>query len=213
MTMRRTAIASVAFLSLGAACERTSPPAVPAPAPIESAAPVVTPPAPPPKLVALEALDTRDTRKPVPLIPMMADHQKQNMRDHLVAVQEMIAALAADDFAAVERASARIGSSPQMAQMCSHMGMGAPGFTDQALGFHQTADTIAAAAKTKNKKAVLTALGNTLATCTACHATWKQDVVDEKAWSEATKTAAPSGDAMQRQHEMMMKVMSGQQPH
>lgn len=197
---------------LVSACQQTVAPA-PAPAAPPPAAPAapVTPPAPPPKLAALDALDAMDTRKPVPLIPMMAQHQKQNMRDHLQAVQEMVVALAADDFAAVQKASARIGSSPEMAMMCSHMGMGAPGFTDQALGFHQTADTIAVAAKKKDRKAVLRALGETLATCTACHATWKQDVVDEKAWSEATKSAPPSADdAMQRQHEMMMKTMSGQ---
>jgi hypothetical protein len=193
---------------LPSACQQAAAPA--APPPVAPAAPV-TPPAPPPRLAALEALDAMDTRKPVPLTPMMAQHQKQNMRDHLQAVQEMVVALAADDFAGVEKASARIGSSPQMAMMCNHMGMGAPGFSDQALGFHQTADTIAVAAKKKNRKAVLTALGQTLATCTACHATWKQEVVDEKTWSDATKSAPPSADeAMQRQHEMMMKVLSGQ---
>lgn len=192
---------------VASACQQPLPPPAPAPPP------VVTPPAPPPKLAALEALDNMDARKPVPLIPMMAQHQKQNMRDHLEAVQEMVVALAADDFAAVEKASGRIGSSPQMAQMCTHMGLGAPGFTEQALGFHQTADAIAVAAKKKDRKAVLRALGQTLSTCTACHATWKQDVVDEQTWSDATKTAAPSADeAMRHQHEMMMKVMSGQPP-
>ncbi|MEW6435240.1 MAG: hypothetical protein AB1730_27410 [Myxococcota bacterium] len=190
------------------------PQAVPPQAPQPTPPPVVTPAAPPPKLAALDALDAPDTRKPVPLIPMMAQHQKQNMRDHLQAVQEMVVALAADHFAPVEQASARIGSSPQMAMMCNHMGQGAPGFTDQALAFHQTADTIAAAKKKRDRKGVLTALGQTLATCTACHATWKQDVVDEKTWSEASKSAPPSADeAMQRQHQMMLKVMSGQQPH
>lgn len=167
-------------------------------------------PAPSPHVVSVDAIDPR---KPVPLLPMMAQHQKQNMRDHLAAVQESLAALAIDDFAAVEAASARLGSSPQMAMMCTHMGAGAPGFTEQALGFHQTADTIALAAKKKDRQAVLTALSNTLATCTACHATWKQQVVDEQTWSEKTKTAAPTADeAMQRQHQMMMKVMNGQQP-
>jgi len=35
-----------------------------------------------------------DKRTPVPLTPMMANHQKSNLRDHLVAVQEIGAALA-----------------------------------------------------------------------------------------------------------------------
>ncbi|MDP1917162.1 MAG: hypothetical protein Q8L14_13055 [Myxococcales bacterium] len=207
MSPRLSALSLSLVLS---ACQRAEPPAPAAPPVVPAAAPtsVVDP-----RVAAFDALDAMDTRKPVPLIPMMAHHQKQNMRDHLVAVQEIVVALAADDFAAVETANARIAPSPQMAQMCNHMGMGAPGFSDQALGFHQTADSIGAAAKKKDRKAVLDALGKTLATCTACHAAWKQAVVDEKTWSAASKVAAPSGDdAMQRQHEMMQRVTKQQTP-
>jgi hypothetical protein len=194
-------------------CQRVEPtsPGVSAPAlaPRTSA----PPPAPDPRLTALDALDTMDARKPVPLIPMMAHHQKQNMRDHLLAVQEIVVAVANDDFAAVERSATRIATSPQMSQMCNHMGAGAPGFSAQALGFHQTADAIGSAAARRNRKAVLTALGATLATCTACHETWKQSVVDERTWSATSKAAAPSADeAMRHQHELMMKVMGQQAP-
>ena len=193
---------------LAASCQRT----VEAP-PVRVEVP--PPPAPPdPAVLAHRALDGMDTRKPVPLLPMMAQHQKQNMRDHLVAVQEIVLAAASDDFAAIEKATTRIGTSPQMAQMCTHMGAGAPGFTEQALGFHRTADSIAAAAAKKDRKAVLAALGKTLATCTGCHATWKQAVVDEQAFSAAAKTAAPSADeAMRHQHEMMQREMLRQAPH
>ena len=45
----------------------------------------------PPSAAAL--LDSMDTRVPVPLLPMMANHQKQNMRDHLHAVQEIVGAV------------------------------------------------------------------------------------------------------------------------
>jgi hypothetical protein len=127
-----------------------------------------------------------DTRKPLPLLPMMAAHQKQQMREHLVAVQDILLAANADDFAAVEKAAARIGYSPQMGQMCSHMGAAAPGFTDQALAFHHTADTIGEAAKRKDRPAVLAALGETLKTCNGCHATWRQEVVDEATWNRLT---------------------------
>ena len=88
-----------------------------------------------------------DTRVAVPLLPMMANHQKQNMRDHLLAVQEIILAAGRQDFAGVEKAASRIGYSPQMGQMCTHMGAGATGFTEQALAFHHTADAIGAAAQ------------------------------------------------------------------
>lgn len=110
---------------------------------------------------------------------MMAHHQKQNMRDHLVAVQEIVAALARDDFAAIEKAATRIGLSDGMEAMCTHMGAGAPGFTEQALSFHRAADAIAVAARDKDRARTLDALGTTLQICTGCHATFKQQIVDE----------------------------------
>ena len=145
---------------------------------------------------AEKKLASLGARVPVPLLPHMANHQKQNMRDHLLAVQEIVAATANGDFGAVEIAVERIGFSEEMGQMCNHMGAGAPGFTEQALQFHHTADTIAAAARLRDSAAVLQALGRTLATCTACHATFRQSVVDQAAWSSRpTKTPpeAPVG--------------------
>jgi hypothetical protein len=141
---------------------------------------------------AQRTLDATDTRTPVPLLPMMADHQKRNMRDHLLAVQEIVVALATDDFAAIERSVGRIGYSEQMGQMCAHMGAGAPGFTDKALEFHRTADTITEAARARDRARVLSALGATLQTCTGCHATFRQQIVDEATWNRITGTPVPS---------------------
>jgi hypothetical protein len=124
---------------------------------------------------------------------MMANHQRQNMRDHLAAVQEIVAAVAAKDFSGVEKAAVRIGFSEQMGMMCQHMGAGAPGFTEAALGFHHTADSISSAAKRKDAEQVLSALSATLSTCTSCHSTFKEKVVDDSTWSSITKQAAPSG--------------------
>lgn len=169
----------ICVLSL-AACSRNS-----QPEPAEK----VTSPIAPVRASAADALDTMDTRTPVPLLPMMANHQKQNMREHLVAVQEIVAALAADDFAGVEKAASRIGFSEQMGQMCTHMGAGAKGFTEQALTFHRTADKISVAAREHNKSAVLAELSATLQTCTSCHATWKQRLVDESTWTSITSSA------------------------
>jgi len=131
-------------------------------------------------------LASMDTRTPVPLLPMMANHQKQNMRDHLVAVQEITAGVAANDFAAIEQGAKRIGFSEQMGAMCKHMGSGAAGFTDRALAFHHTADGIGEAAKRKDMKAVLAKLNETLTACTSCHATYKQQVVDAATWTSLT---------------------------
>jgi hypothetical protein len=116
---------------------------------------------------------------------MMANHQKQNMREHLVAVQQIVAAVGANDFAAIEKAASRLGYSEQMGQMCTHMGAGAPGFTEQAVAFHHTADGIGAAARAQDQAAVLLALDQTMRACTSCHATFKQQVVDDAAWSGA----------------------------
>lgn len=124
-----------------------------------------------------EALDKLDQRRPVPLLPMMAKHQKENMREHLQAVQEVVAAAAVDDFDRVAAAGKRMGFSESMGRMCEHMGAGAPGFTEQALAFHHTADEIATAASNRSGPDILLALSNTLRACTNCHATFKQQVV------------------------------------
>jgi hypothetical protein len=130
-----------------------------------------------------------DERLPVPLLPPMAAHQKQSMRDHLVAVQEVVTALSLADFSGVENAAERLGFSQSMGQMCTHMGAGAPGFAEQAIAFHHTADRIGAAARARDGSGVLVALGTTLQACTSCHAAWKQQVVDESTWQRLA--AAP----------------------
>ena len=184
--MSRAVLVLIPIVAVLAACSRESPPAPAATSSVTAA---------PSAASAADALDRMDTRAPVPLLPMMANHQKQNMRDHLVAVQEIVAAIATDDFAGVERAAGRIGFSEQMGQTCTHMGAGAPGFTEQALNFHHTADRISAAARDRDRARVLTELGATLQTCTSCHAAWKQQVVDEPTWTRLTSSAPPTHGA------------------
>lgn len=123
-----------------------------------------------------------DARKPLPLPAMMAEHQKQNMREHLAAVQAIVAAVGHDDMESVSTGAARIGYSEAMGQMCDHMGAAAPGFTTMALTFHHTADTIGEAARRGDRAGVLTALDQTLQACVRCHATYRQEVVDEETW-------------------------------
>ncbi|HEY8926716.1 MAG TPA: cytochrome c [Polyangia bacterium] len=123
----------------------------------------------------------------------MAQRQKENMREHLLAVQDIALAASRSDFAAIEQAASKLGLSPGMERMCNHMGMGAPGFTDQALAFHRSADEIAAAAREHSSAAVMKALGSTLQLCTGCHAAFRQQVVDEATWTRLTATAAPTG--------------------
>ncbi|MBK8012029.1 MAG: cytochrome c [Deltaproteobacteria bacterium] len=83
-------------------------------------------------------------------------------------------------------ASALIESSPQMQQMCQHMGAGAHGFTEMALDFHRRADAIGVAARAHDVAAVLRATSNTLESCTGCHAAFRQDVVSATEWQQRT---------------------------
>ena len=148
-------------------------------------------------IAAQATLDAMDRRTPVPLLPMMANHQKQNMRDHLLVVQEIIAAVAAKDFDAVQSSVSRIGYSEQMGRMCEHMGAGAPGFTELALQFHHTADRIGDAARAHDSDGTLKALGDTLAMCTSCHRTYRQQVVDDAAWTTLAN-APPRASSVSR---------------
>lgn len=133
---------------------------------------------------------TDDMRKPLPLPEMMAAHQKENMREHLAAVQGIIAALGRDDMDGVAKASARLGYSEATGQMCEHLGAAAPGFTTMALSFHHTADTIGEAARRGDRAGVLTALDRTLQACVGCHSTYRQQVVDDATWKRLTAEAA-----------------------
>jgi hypothetical protein len=141
---------------------------------------------------AAETLDRIDLRAPVPMLPMMAKRQKENMRDHLLVVREIVVALVSDDFATIERAAQRIGFSEDQRQMCTQMGAAAPGFTEQALAFHHMIDRVAVAARERDRVGVLEQLGATLEICTACHSTWKQQVVDEATWERLASTGPSS---------------------
>jgi cytochrome c556 len=163
--MRRSLVLLAASLvCAGAGCERRR---------SEPATKTTSPAAAAPKL---------DGRRSLPLLPAMAEEQRQNMRGHLEAIQQVVAGLAAGDFAAVEAASKRIGSSPQMHAMCARLAAGSSEFQSQAMNFHRTADSIGEAARGRDSTRTLAALSRTLVTCTACHATFRQEVVDESTW-------------------------------
>lgn len=186
---RLSTLSFAAWLSLLGACDAQQAP----PTPSASASASVPSPASAAAVgnasAAHEQLAKMDPRRPVPLQPMMAWHQKQNMMEHLVAVQRITEALSREDWDGVAEAAKLIESSPRMQQMCRHMGSGAEGFTELALDFHRRADAIGVAAKAKDGKAVLQATSNTLQACTSCHAAYRQDVVDAATWEARTGAA------------------------
>ncbi len=192
-TISRAAAASLFAAAM--ACQPTpaAPPAPPA-SPAQPSPTHTTGSAPSASACApFEDLNAMDTRTPVPLQPMMAWHQKQNMMEHLVAIQRVTDALSREDWGGVAEAAELIESSPQMETMCRHMGSGAPGFTELALEFHRAADAIAPAAAQEDTAAVLRATSSTLQVCTSCHAAYRQDVVSASGWRARTgESHAPS---------------------
>lgn len=127
-----------------------------------------------------------DTRKPLPLTAMMAEHQKQNMRGHLEAIRDLTEAFVSKNFKQIEEAGKKLGTSPEMKMMCDHMGRGAQGFTEMALKMHSEADKIVFAAQKKDLKGAMVATSRTLQSCTACHAVFKQEILSEEDWRKAT---------------------------
>ncbi|HEY8946300.1 MAG TPA: cytochrome c [Polyangiaceae bacterium] len=170
--MVRKPLRWLGMLALAIACNSVPDQPTPDARPVKSSSPR---PSPESELAKL------DERAPLRLLPMMAHHQKQSMREHLESVQAIVAAAARADFVAAEEAARKIGYSERMGRMCRHMGANTPGFTERALAFHHAADEIAAAARDRDLNGVLTELGATLAICTGCHASYRQQVVDELA--------------------------------
>lgn len=190
-------------LVVSAGCSRSSPEARPQGEP--AAHPVTAPPATTAGGAGAAGLDKRT---PLPLTAMMANHQKQEMRDHLQVVQEIAIALGKDDFDAIAASAARIAWSDKQAMMCKHMGAGASGFTAMGEHFHRTVDDIVKAAKGRDRAGVATALGTTLGTCVGCHATYRQDIVDEQAFSKLGGAMDPS-TMHETMHGTMHETMHG----
>lgn len=139
--------------------------------------------------------DMVEERRPLPLLPMMAEHQKQMMRDHLGAVQEIVTALSLDRFDAVQQAASRLGYTEEAGRVCRRIGAASPAFTAQALAFHHLADGILAAARERSRDRVLVELSTTLQACRACHAHWKQEIVDQSTWDHLASTSEAAGQA------------------
>ena len=114
-----------------------------------------------------------DKRTPLNLPPMMAQHQKANMREHLKAVNEVVHQMGANDFAAASKtAHEKLGLTAQMKQMCDNMPNET--FRTMALDFHQSGDALAEALKTKDTGKSLNALDAVLTKCTSCHEMFRQ---------------------------------------
>ena len=120
-----------------------------------------------------------DTRVKVELPDMMREHMLSNMRDHLLALEEITAFLANQNYEeAAEVAENRLGMSSLNLHGASHMGK----FMPKAMGvigtnMHRAASRFATSARDAEldgglNKAFL-ALSEVMKQCVACHSGYK----------------------------------------
>ncbi|HIE45881.1 MAG TPA: cytochrome C [Flavobacteriaceae bacterium] len=118
-------------------------------------------------------IEINDKRISLELNPMQKQHQLEHMRDHLEAVQAIIALLAEDKYEIASRvAYKKLGSTTEMKMMCGSFGH--KQFETLGLEFHKSADEMSEVFKTKNKNKSLEALSNTMNYCKQCHQTFRQ---------------------------------------
>ena len=120
-----------------------------------------------------------DTREHVQLPPPMADHMLSNMRDHLLALQEMLDAMAKGEMDIVAKiAEQRLGMTSLQLHGAHDMSKFMPkGMQDAGSGMHRAASRLAVAAKdagvTGDLKPTLAAMATVTAQCAGCHAGYR----------------------------------------
>lgn len=123
--------------------------------------------------------DVADRRLAVEFPPMLREHTLANMRDHLLALQQIQSALAAGRFdEAAEVSERRLGLSSLESHGAHDVAKFMPqGMQDAGTAMHRSASRLALAAQdaaAKNDlKPALAALAEVTATCVACHAGYR----------------------------------------
>jgi hypothetical protein len=116
-----------------------------------------------------------DQREMVELPPMMQEHMLANMRDHLAALTEILAKMAAEDWdGAAHTAEFRLGMSSLESHGASHMAKFMPE-SMRAAGteMHRAASRFALRAQEGESLPAMEALSEVTAACVACHAAYR----------------------------------------
>ena len=131
-------------------------------------------------LIALTTLPLHaDDRQKVEFPPMMRDHMLANMRDHLLALQEITAQLSAGDYdRAADIAESRLGMSSLESHGAAHMARVMPdGMAATGTAMHRAASRFALTARDADVEGGLSkafgALSDVMEQCVACHAAYK----------------------------------------
>jgi hypothetical protein len=120
-----------------------------------------------------------DQRVAVSFPPELREHTLQNMRDHLLALQEIQDALAKEAFDhAADVAERRLGMSSLTAHGAQEVAKYMPtGMQDAGTAMHRSASRLSVAAldaaATSDVKPALSALAEVTANCVACHAAYR----------------------------------------
>ena len=121
----------------------------------------------------------KDTRQSVYFPKTLREHTLANMRDHLLALQEIQQALAKQEYdKAADIAEHRLGMSSLSLHGAHDVAKYMPkGMQEAGTGMHRNASRFAVAAKdaaaTGDVKPALAALAATTAQCVACHAGYR----------------------------------------
>lgn len=118
-------------------------------------------------------MGSTDKRTSLGIGEPMKSNQLAMMRDHLAAVNEIVALIAAGSFdKASNIAHQRLGLTPEMQKMCRMFGNA--DFQNMGIAFHKSADHLGDVLKSRDTKASLNALHDTMNYCIACHQAFRQ---------------------------------------
>ena len=116
-----------------------------------------------------------DNRIAVELPAMMQQHMLSNMRDHLAAINEILAFLGNDQLdEAAETAEQRLGMSSLQSHGASHMaGFMPEGMRQAGTSMHKAASRFALKAQEGDALTAYRALTDITAACVACHSGYR----------------------------------------
>lgn len=116
-----------------------------------------------------------EERELVEMPALMQEHMLSNMRDHLVAVHEILSEMAAGDLeSAAQIAESRLGMSSLESHGARHMAQFMPeGMRNAGTGMHRAASRFALKAQEGEALPAYGALHEVTAACVACHSAYR----------------------------------------